>query len=281
LRYHYAVCGMVLAADESIPHLSSLAIPEPASMHAVPRKTRTASRSSHYATLYDGPYIIAGREAPVTSHRVDGGIEVASDNCRFLVSSDGALIESIGGTRCADLELLIGPVLVLALALNGRFCLHTSAIVMNGAAVCFLGDSGAGKSTIAATLADIDTGIQHAVDDIGCLTMRRELMLNKGFPQPRTPSLASPWAADIPVRALVTLRFADPGTEPILYRQSTRQTWSELVKGTVAARLFDSELLTAHLAFAATAAAAVEGFTLDYPKRADVFGELRELLSRL
>jgi hypothetical protein len=47
---------------------------------------------------------------------------------------------------------LLGPALGVLLHLRGTFVLHASAIEIDGEAVCFLGESGSGKSTVACAL---------------------------------------------------------------------------------------------------------------------------------
>jgi hypothetical protein len=51
-------------------------------------------------------------------------------------------------------EYLLGPVFGLILRLRGFSCLHASAVVANSRAILLAGDSGAGKSTTAAAMAE-------------------------------------------------------------------------------------------------------------------------------
>ena len=73
----------------------------------------------------------------------------------FDISHDGSLIVWYR-TEHANLELarsiLLGPAVALALELAGLFCLHGSAVVVDGSAVAFLGPKYFGKSTLAMAL---------------------------------------------------------------------------------------------------------------------------------
>jgi hypothetical protein len=75
----------------------------------------------------------------------------------------------------------LGPILGLLLRMRGFTCLHASALAIGGRAVLFAGEEGAGKSTIAAALAQRG----HAVisDDISALEERgSEILVIPSFP---------------------------------------------------------------------------------------------------
>ncbi len=59
---------------------------------------------------------------------------------------------------------LLGPVFGLLLRLQGRVCLHASAVEINGESVVFVGCEGAGKSTTAAAFARLGSPVLS--DDI-------------------------------------------------------------------------------------------------------------------
>jgi hypothetical protein len=59
---------------------------------------------------------------------------------------------------------LVGPILGLLLRLQGRVCLHASAVEINGKSVIFTGCEGAGKSTTAAAFARLGSPVLS--DDI-------------------------------------------------------------------------------------------------------------------
>ncbi len=76
-------------------------------------------------------------------------------------------------------EVLLGPMLALALAQRGVFLLHAGGCDIGGAAFLFLGESGVGKSTLAAQL-----GFPRLADDQAAIdAVTGELLPD--FPQPK------------------------------------------------------------------------------------------------
>ncbi len=85
---------------------------------------------------------------------------------RFRISS-GNRITVDPASECDWLQVqryLVGPAIALLLYQRNRLVLHASAISMNGQGVAFLGDSGAGKSSIAAAF--LANGHKLVVDDV-------------------------------------------------------------------------------------------------------------------
>lgn len=75
---------------------------------------------------------------------------------------------------------LLGPILAILLHLRGLFILHGSAIVYEGKAYGFVGDKGAGKSTLASMLLK-NPDVQFLTDDL--LVVSRKLEVLRGYPQ--------------------------------------------------------------------------------------------------
>jgi hypothetical protein len=72
-------------------------------------------------------------------------------------------------------RLLFGQVLPLTAALRGRALFHASGVVLDGAAIAFVGLSGAGKSSIAAHL--VARGALLVTDDVLALERAGEEMI--------------------------------------------------------------------------------------------------------
>lgn len=75
---------------------------------------------------------------------------------------------------------ILGPVLAILLHMKGYFVLHGSAVMCDGKAYGFLGDKGAGKSTLAAMLLK-NEGVQLITDDL--LVVSHHLQVLQGYPQ--------------------------------------------------------------------------------------------------
>lgn len=75
---------------------------------------------------------------------------------------------------------LLGPILAIWLHLRRQFTLHGSAIVHERRAYGFIGDKGAGKSTLAAMLLK-NPGVEFLTDDLLVITEKQEVL--RGFAQ--------------------------------------------------------------------------------------------------
>lgn len=217
---------------------------------------------------------------------------------RLFIASDGRIerIRPDGSSLDAgpdappwsddDRELLLGPGLVLALALQGSWCLHASAAVREGQAVAFLGESGVGKSTLAAHLGGCPQNGWHLVaDDILPVTEGVDgAWAWPRFPQRKLPPDAQPGAAlpeRLPLAAIYDLVPVAPEAVPDAERLPEAATVTALLRQTAGARLFDADLLEAHLAFAAELAARVPVYRLAVPRRLEALPAVRETIERL
>ena len=184
-------------------------------------------------------------------------------------------------------ETMLGPVLMLALALRSTYCLHAGAVTVGGRTIAFVGESGRGKSTLAAFLgAEGGRVWQRAADDVlPVLLEGAELMARPHFPQLKLkpeeqPALGLP--EQIPLAAVYVLgELADErsGVSPEIRPLSCSQAALALIRHTIAARLFDKQLLARHTDFCAAAASRIPVRRLVYPRRYDVLPQVRELLA--
>ncbi|HZQ14451.1 MAG TPA: hypothetical protein VFB31_16735 [Pseudolabrys sp.] len=90
---------------------------------------------------------------------------------RFLLSDGRDIVfEAAAGAERGDVAIfLLGTVFGILLHQRGEIVLHASAVRVDGKAVLFCGSSGAGKSTIAAALAQ--RGFPVVVDDLCAITL--------------------------------------------------------------------------------------------------------------
>lgn len=185
-----------------------------------------------------------------------------------------------------DRELLLGPGLVLALALQGTWCLHASAAAWGGRAVAFLGESGVGKSTLAAHLGGSSQSGWHLVaDDILPVTAGEGgAFAWPRFPQRKLPADAQPGAAlpeRLPLALICDLQPAAPEAAPAAERLPEAAAATAILRQTAGARLFDAALLEAHLAFAAELAARVPVYRLAVPRSLEALGAVRRCVGGL
>lgn len=173
-------------------------------------------------------------------------------------------IRRVGTSTSTD--VVLGPGLIFALALQGVFTLHASAALTadGGGIVGFLGASGSGKSTLAAAFGNL-----RAADDI--LPIGWELggvVAYPHYPQLKLPPQAqwtTPREPKMPVRAFFFLHPTGPA-DPVRCKALTAtEAVVALVRNTVAARLFSGDLLDHHLSACADFALNLRTFSLEVP----------------
>lgn len=229
---------------------------------------------------------VGGRQRLIEVCSANAGVLLRVDGAgEFFVDSKG---ETIGRTHSGkapsqlECEIILGPALVLALALRSTWSLHASAAMFMGRVIVFLGESGRGKSTLAWYLSQC-AGWQLVADDI--LPVRMEtsgVEVWPHFPQLKLPAEAQPslgLPGKLPVGKVCILTPTEG--EPELKPLRTMQGVQALLRHTAGTRLFGPELLSAHLDFCTQAAGKLEVYRLSYPHRRSSLPLVKGLLEGL
>ncbi len=225
---------------------------------------------------------VGGVRQAVRCGRVADGYIIQSGALRFFVRDDGKWIELLdhpeGDANMTD--LLLGPVLVLALALQQRWCLHGGAVIQRGAAIVFLGESGFGKSTIAAWLSAPNSAMQRLADDVVPVAMNELLHCLPPFPQFNLP-LAQQYADTTPV-AVDQIFVLEPGSEriPVTREVPAGAATLAVARHTLLARLFPQSVLVRHLKFCAQVAEKTPVKALAYPHTEGSLDMLKQIIER-
>jgi hypothetical protein len=215
--------------------------------------------------------------------RVAGGSDfyISPDGQEILCTDQGQDGEGLNET---DRQILLGPVLVLALALRGTWSLHASAVIFKDNLVLFLGESGQGKSTLAAYLAN-EAGWRLAADDILPVTSGADgVVAWPRFPQLKLPMQAQPGPGlpeQLSISKVFVLKDARLYDMPALQRIPSTQAIQMYLGHTAGTRLFDPNTLAKHLAFCSLAAENVPLYRLTYPHRWEGLRIIKELLEGL
>ena len=164
----------------------------------------------------------------------------SSPTASFWVDADGCRANL---THCAldPVPWLFGPVLILALARLGVYCLHASAFREEGdVASVFVGHSGAGKSSLARAVSK-RAGAQRLCDDITPIALRDgKLYVLPRFPQLKLAAVDQNLPEAVPLKRLVLLNAARSGLASEQQELGQRALFDTLIRHTVATRLYSS-----------------------------------------
>lgn len=279
----YRVAGELLASEIALESLAPFAMPDapPPSLGPLDADTGGAG-----AVLFSDRGRVGSRMRRVECREEGAGYRLEVEGAgRFRVAAGGAIdcLERVAGTPAEELaETLLGPVLILALALRGVFCLHASAVARGGRAAALIGVSGCGKSTLAAGLGRGGGWFRVADDVLPVAAGGDPPLLRPHFPQLKLAAdeqVAGAAEAEVPLAAIYLLDASSAPGPVRVEALSAREGALEVARHSVAARLFSPELLARHLAFCTGTAERVPVRRLVYPLRPASIAEAGELLA--
>ena len=230
------------------------------------------------------------------------------DFADFSISSDGHEVSAYpvpGVSKQTVDHLYLNQVLPLALGRQGKLVFHASAVEIGGAAVAFMGESGKGKSTLAASFATsgfrflTDDGLMLEANGNGYQVMpshpsiRLWLDSKAALIAPDTPTaptleftsksrfLAGDRIAfcDMP-RPLRRVYFLGDGSAAAVTFQRMKPAAAliELVKHSFLLDIEARELLAAHFDELSDLASLPIYYRLDYPRRYEGLAEVRQAI---
>lgn len=262
----YQIAGQSLFADVAIPCLAPFSSPAPLCNGNITFEDCSLAltgATSLVSPIYNGKGWIGGQWQAIKSWKTTARYHIViADMEHFTVTTDGSSIvrlsETLPFSSLLLAEIVLGPVLLLALALKGIYCLHGSAVTFgDGTAVAFLGSSGAGKSTLGLFLGGNPASLWKSVaDDVIALTLidGRPFLL-PDFPQLKWDHREQPplprWS-QLPLVRCYLLDAPDvPQPADVILHSplNQRSAFLTFVHHTHATRLFDAELLKYHLDF--------------------------------
>lgn len=247
---------------------------------------RPAPREPAGEVVFAGEGWLAGHPV-TTSCRVRGrGWEVGVDEShRYWVSERGETIVEVRSPPDEDdSSVVLGPPLILAMALRGTFYLHASAVAIRGrrGIVALCGPSGAGKSTLAAAAAASGEWLRCG-DDLIAVADRRVSTALVHVPQLKLADEDQPARSlpeQVPLLGLVWLAPPVEAGSPQLSTLAGAAAVTRVVAATVAARLFPPQLGERHLGFCAHVARAVPVADLIYPRRRELIPGVLQAVRR-
>jgi hypothetical protein len=257
--FHYTLHRRLLASDSELPLLRRADA-------GTPQLTLRLTTSSN-ATPTAGTSWYRSDEDVVIDKTDDGDLLVHfPDATSFRVTHDGTSIELLTApaqyTRDDVAAYALGPVLGIALHLQGAVLLHAASVVMHERALVFAGASGSGKSTTAAifhhlgyeVLADDLTELDgaSALPSIGAVRLWPDVLESLYGSAAAFPDRAPSWEKKV-VRVedversheIAAILFLDGASEtPRLERLAPKEGWLRLIANAYTARLPDAAMST-------------------------------------
>lgn len=187
---YYQVYGLTLRTNQPLPILIPTSTTATADVD-INLVERELSPLSHQDSHQDKAEDKHHRSGWYTKQKADGiyyclslggsseilNVEIAPTGKQICIEMTNLPLEEVTA-------ILLGCVLGTALRLQGKICLHSSVIAVNGSAIAIIGAKGAGKSTTAAAFAK--RGYPILADDIAVLTdCGDSFLVQPGYPRLR------------------------------------------------------------------------------------------------
>ena len=283
---HYSLAGQAMVCQNSMQDLDAFATGlatrsftnllskfiEPSLMTAANAKLRYFGKAYFDKEFREVRYWRSGKRGQIDIQGVP----------ECLIDFDEAHIhllncEPLG--KGLNLELITGPALVLLLAQQHTYCMHAGSIDTEAGRIGIIAESGAGKSTLSA---HVDDKWSQVTDDIMPLMINEannHVDLLPDFPQLK---LANNVVVDSPKASGqldFLLRVNPEPSKKIRFKVLPRtHAMLQIVRHTVAAKLFDTYTLREHAGFAKKVSTLVPVVEISYPRE---FRQLSELQNKI
>lgn len=281
----YRICKRDIYSNQTINALSAFQVKH----QQLPKlfsSIDNAIENSHARLLFKGSSWLAGKDRELVCSRTAQGfiIEVPLI-AKFFVAVNQPYISRLDDysdqrNSAVIEEVLLGPPLILALAINQQFALHASAVLIKNKAVLFVGESGFGKSTLAQWLDEL-TPLKRLADDISVLEHTdNKLRLLPDFLQMKLSARQQHAnSAAVKLAAIVSLNRQE-NTPVKLHQLDNLSSIQALLNHSVATQLFDKPLAGQHLKFMSELSQILPIYTLDYPNGQQNLGAIAEILTK-
>jgi hypothetical protein len=283
----YRLAGQEFIFPWSIPDFEPFGSEEGMVDSAIPSSFSFIQQSQFFARAKG---LVGGKQREVEVHSISQGLVVkVAGGVEIIVhfNADAISMQS-SHTKPSQLdrEVIAGLALVLALAFHNIWSMHASAVLFKNKLTLFLGDSGLGKSTLAAYLASAQNSEWRLIaDDILPVTIDQSGVKTwPHFPQLKLSNTNQPGSAlpeHIPLDRICVLTSGTEEESLELQLLSPNLAVREFVSHTAGTRLFTPELLSRHLVFCAIAAHHVPVYRLAYPRRREALPKVMEILQNL
>ena len=172
-----------------------------------------------------------------------------------------------------NLQVVMGPALILLLSVTKNYCLHASAVVTPQGCFAMLAEPGAAEPTLSA---HIDSSWSQLADDILPLEFIDDIELIHQYPQLK---LSNACISERPVKPVFLKCIFRVSQEPAPHTEFNElertDALLQIVRHTVAARLFDHKMMREHASFAKRLTGHIPTIELSYSHDLSKLDELR------
>lgn len=180
-----------------------------------------------------------------------------------------------------DMTILMGPAMILNLATNKVFCLHASAFLFKNqikdTLFILMAESGTGKSTIARYMNQQPNTLRIADDIMPLKIKNHKLTALASFPQLKLNQQQQYKGDDVCTKTV--LLFARKSkSETTINKINTFESMKNLIKHSVATKLFSENELNNHLKFCHEASRQTTAYQVNYQHTDNSLNQLAHLL---
>ena len=291
--YHYKIAGQQLVFQSRVGALKHFEIGPVSSSY----QEILSNRKVHYERLsasnakliYYGSAPFQNKIQDVRYWRMKhlGQVDVGGlPICQIDFSEDQiSLLNMNSFDDRLNLEVITGPAFISLLAKQDVYCLHAGAVTTAAGNIALIAESGTGKSTLSAHSSNGVGGYDWAqiADDILPLTIDRtntkSAYLFPDFPQLKLPNAIAENHAVKNNKLDFILRLNPTPTETIGFRPILgAESMLQLVRHTVAAKLFGDSVMRRHARFSRNVSLASPMFEVSYPRDLDALPDLRKTI---
>jgi hypothetical protein len=176
-----------------------------------------------------------------------------------------------------NMELITGPALVLLLALRETYCMHAGSVDTKVGRIGIIAESGAGKSMLSKHAGDDWCQVSDDIMPLSISQSGLTIDVLPDFPQLKLQNNSVENPVNRPQPLDYLLRVNPVPSETISFSVLPRvQAMLQVVRHTVAAKLFDAETLHRHANFAKKVSSLVPVIEVSYPREFDKVDQFRE-----
>ena len=238
-------------------------------------------RDQSLEEIYTGPAPFGNREREISFHRRRSFATLSFEGqavCELdLAHHHIHLLREGGFANMVNVELLTGPAMMMLMARLKTYCLHASAVSTTAGVVGFIAESGAGKSTLAWEAGGAWRQISDDILPILYEKGQSGVKASAEFPQLKLSGACAPSIELGSPKLDYLFRINPKPALKISFRRMTKaESMLQVVRHTIAARLFSKSMMERHTKFSTYVANKVPMIELSYPRDLLQLTTLRE-----